>query len=83
MWLMRIQATAEVLHYFKLKVTPPISHLPDICVTRPIIHDGRLIGFANVFGACLTAGAGNPKYKGSHLRGLLQRTSRLNAKRPE
>jgi len=27
-----------------------IGHLPDICVTRPIIHDGRLIGFANVFG---------------------------------
>lgn len=27
-----------------------IGHLPDICVTKPIIFNGRLIGFANAFG---------------------------------
>ena len=27
-----------------------IGHLPDICVTRPIIFEGELIGFANAFG---------------------------------
>jgi len=27
-----------------------IGHLPDICVTKPVIYDGALVAFANVFG---------------------------------
>lgn len=27
-----------------------IGHLPDVCITRPVIYEGRLVAFANVFG---------------------------------